>query len=338
MNEAGQGVLRLNKLVRLLIHLLLTLNLCYLPVNAAESIITTSAISNTTGHRVFINYSRNNSLHTRLKQNISENLKLKHPEIVISNLAEESKDLTPINDSDIIVSIGLTNNLDTINRYPDTTRLFISTDPEKFKLDSAPETAKNSSILYMTQSYCRQMQFIKSIDANWKVVGLLNSQTKKIDSVEIQQCAKEYDLTTYSVTTENTETLSDALKDVLTNSDVLLALPDHSIYNSNTVKNILLTSYRYRKPVIAFSRNFVNAGALAAVYSSIDQVAASAISIIERYYEQDQHFERAINHPQSFNIQLNRQVFKALAISLPDVDRLKQTLDLNDENKPGKVR
>jgi putative ABC transport system substrate-binding protein len=84
-------------------------------------------------------------------------------------------------------------------------------------------------------------------------------------------------------TTDKDDNITDKIKHALHHSDVLLALPDSNIYNSKTVKNILLTSYRYRKPVIGFSKNFVDAGALAAIYSDTEMIAMTASKLIEQY-------------------------------------------------------
>ena len=190
----------------------------------------------------------------------------------------------------------------------------------------------------MTQSYCRQLQFIKLINSDWKIISLFNSQKKPVDTKVIKQCAKKHSLKIYTVNTSTEDNMTANIKTALNNSDVLLALPDKSIYNSNTVKNILLTSYRYKKPVIAFSRNFVNAGALASIHSSVEQVAQSASILIEQYYNLDQRFEKTVNHPQLFDISINKQVFRALDLTPPDINKIKNILVQKKTNKADESR
>jgi len=173
----------------------------------------------------------------------------------------------------------------------------------------------------MTQSYCRQIKFIRLLNYHWKTISILSSRKKPVDDKPIRRCAKKYDFRIYMVTISAEDNLTGKIKDALKNSDVLLALPDRNIYNSRTVKNILLTSYRYRKPVIAFSRNFVNAGALASIHSNTKQIANSASNIIEQYFDAGAQFKTAINHPESFDLSINRQVFRALDIPPPDIKR-----------------
>ena len=67
-----------------------------------------------------------------------------------------------------------------------------------------------------------------------------------------------------------------ALQQTLEPSDALLALPDPLVFSRNTAQTVLLTSYRHQTPVIGYSRAYVTAGALAAVFSTPEQIAQQA--------------------------------------------------------------
>jgi ABC-type uncharacterized transport system substrate-binding protein len=131
---------------------------------------------------------------------------------------------------------------------------------------------------------------------------------------------------THEVWASDNAHLSHDIKNALYYSDLLLALPDRTIYNSRTVKNILLTSYRIRKPVIAFSKNFVNAGAIAAIHSDTQQISQSASALVRQYFTNKHVFNKKINYPEDFDISFNRQVFKALGLDIPDLKSIKNEL------------
>ncbi len=338
MNKTEQGVLHQSKLIHLLIHILLFLTFCLILPASAETLVadTQPHEKNTQKHHVFVIYSPDNTLHANIIQKLSENLKRKRPDIIISEVTPEEKIKTINNNTDLIIGIGNAGMQSADKHYPKTKKLFIATDPNKYRLDTKKN--KNDAILYMAQPYCRQIPFIKLLNRQWKTIGLLNSREKPIDTNTIQQCAKKYDLETYIENTTSNDGLKDNIKDVLNHSDILLALPDKNIYNSKTVKNILLTSYRHRKPVIAFSKNFADAGALASIYSSTEQIAQSASNLIGQYFESGQRFKKSVNYPQAFDISINRQVFRALDLSIPDLDELKQTLKYLETEKAGKLQ
>jgi ABC-type uncharacterized transport system substrate-binding protein len=111
--------------------------------------------------------------------------------------------------------------------------------------------------------------------------------------------------------------LFDDLEDILSRSEVLLAVPDSEIYNSNSIRNILLTSYGRSIPLVGFSQAYVNAGALCAIFSTAEQLAEQASDIaisFERLRRlPDPQF------PEQFSIAVNREVARTLGSTIkPD--------------------
>jgi putative ABC transport system substrate-binding protein len=329
MNIIEQGVLLKSKLAYLFIHILLLSTSCLIqPVSAEEMpAITSPHDKNTKQHHVFIVNTPGNTLHEAIIQQLSDNLDLARADIVTSKVTPEEKIKTVDHKTDLILGIGYAGMNSANQHYPKAKKLFISTDPNSYRLDA--DTNKNDAILYMTQPYCRQLQFIKSLNTQWKIISILHSRKKPIDSKAIRDCANNFKIKVYIVSTTAEENLTDKIKHALNHSDVLLALPDSSIYNSKTVKNILLTSYRQRKPIIAFSNNFVNAGALASIHSSTEQIAGSASKLIEKFFDSDMRFEKSTNYPDEFDISINRQVFWALDLIIPDINKIKPSLQNN---------
>lgn len=334
MSISEQGVLFLNKLINLFTRILLiTVSLSPLITTETLAADTYSSEEEKSSHHVYIISSTNSSHHTDIIQKIANNLKLKDDNISVSNITPEEK-IEDINSkTDIIIGIGKNGMISAEKNYPKINKLFIATDPHKYRLDKNKN--KHDSILYMIQPYCRQMGLIKYFNPNWKTISILNNQTKPVDTIFIQRCANKLDIKTYIVSTSVEDNLTNKLKHALTHSDVLLATPDSSIYNRKNIKNILLTSYRYRKPVIGFSKNFADAGAIASISSNTEQIAQSALKLIEQYFESDNQFTNQINYPVEFDININRQVCRALNIPVPDINILKGAIEQIETNKIG---
>lgn len=192
----------------------------------------------------------------------------------------------------------------------------------------------NELKIYMTQPLCRQFALIKSLNPDWKTVGLLMSEQNEIKASTLSTCSKQYNLETRTVTVNAESDLITALNTALSNSDVLLSLPDPAIYNSRTIKSILLTSYRHRVPIIGFSESFADAGAIAAVHTSAKQLGTQVADIIKDYFRHDKSFSSAEYYPSVFSVTTNRQVAHSLGFNLQSSKKIEaqlRSLELGNE-------
>lgn len=117
-----------------------------------------------------------------------------------------------------------------------------------------------------------------------------------------------------------------ALERLLPRVDGLLALPDSVVYTRETVRPVLLTTYRYRKPLIGFSQGYVTAGALAAVFSTPAQVALQAAELL-RAQPVGRVVLPAPRYPRNPSVAINRQVARSLALDVPDEAALVQAME-----------
>jgi ABC-type uncharacterized transport system substrate-binding protein len=108
--------------------------------------------------------------------------------------------------------------------------------------------------------------------------------------------------------------LINALHAALQDADVLLAVADGSVYNSNTVSNILLTSYRAKTPVVAFSPAYVKAGALLSVHTTPAQAGAQLATMAAHYLQTSGLW--ASQYPVDFIVTTNDYVARSLGLSL----------------------
>lgn len=105
----------------------------------------------------------------------------------------------------------------------------------------------------------------------------------------------------------------------MTRSEVLLAMPDSAVYNTENVRNILLSTYRRKQGVIGFSADMVKVGALASTYSEISdintqvaEVAAAFVATGELAPPQFPHY---------FRTMINEGVASSLELRVSDAAR-----------------
>ncbi len=183
------------------------------------------------------------------------------------------------------------------------------------------------------QPDCRHIQLIKSINPEWSTVGVLSSLGSLDIAAALTKCAirQNINLRVYAITdkTDLLVTLEAAIED----NKALLAISDSLIYNSNTVKNILLTAYRHRKPVIGYSDSFVQAGAIAAIYTSPESVGDKAAKIISGFFSNNWQFNKNIYVTGDFSVSTNTQVASSLEITIPDEESIRNSI-MRMEKRP----
>lgn len=111
------------------------------------------------------------------------------------------------------------------------------------------------------------------------------------------------------------------LEQLLKASDALLIIPDPIIASQSAARTILLTSYRYRRPILAYSHAYVEAGALAAVFSSPDDAAGDLADWLRTLSGAVVRLP-TVKSPDRFSIGVNRQVARSLGLDVPSDEAL----------------
>ncbi len=272
----------------------------------------------TAAQQAVIISSANNNYHKLLIKNILPYLEASDINTDIFN-TEQQIDIGA-NDN-LIISIGheATTFIDNKKTSNPILRVYTDTSP------NIDPDKKSKPHLSMTQVTCKQFALARLLDTNWKTVSVILSSPNEFLTKRLESCAAENKLILKTIILNRFINIIDALNTSLLNSDVLLALPDPSIYNAKTIKSILLTSYRHRVPIIGFSKNFVRAGALAAINSSEKQLGKQIAELIQQHYNNQNIIDHHL-YPKYFDVITNKNVAKSLGITLPDSKLLTEKL------------
>jgi putative ABC transport system substrate-binding protein len=106
------------------------------------------------------------------------------------------------------------------------------------------------------------------------------------------------------------------LDPIIKQSDIFIPVADSHLINVTTAKWILQLSYRYRVPVIGYSSNFVDAGALASVYSSAEGVAKQTLDLLDTVFNKD--YIHTVHPPKYCTVKFNTNVAWYLNLTIPD--------------------
>ncbi len=171
-----------------------------------------------------------------------------------------------------------------------------------------------TSAIFLEQPLERQLGFIAFILPERKRIGVLLGEYSTHYREELQDQANRMGLELFIREVDSAEHIGKLLYELRHKVDLLLSLPDPTIYNRNTLSNILLTTYRHQIPVIGFSKGLVKSGALAALYSTAEKIGVQAVAVAYSLLQGEADFWWA---PTDYSVSVNRKVARSLRLNLP---------------------
>jgi ABC-type uncharacterized transport system substrate-binding protein len=185
---------------------------------------------------------------------------------------------------------------------------------------------RNVSAIYLDQPFERQAQLIRLAFPEVRRVGVLLSAEQSGLGDELDDALRAQHLTLVHGTLTADERLITPLENVLSESELLLAIPDPLVFNRNTAQSLFLTSYRYRDPVLGYSRSLTRAGALLSLHASPAQIGRQAAEWVSNAMQGATVRLPAAAYPAYFSISINEQVARSLGFTLPPEAELEKRL------------
>lgn len=196
---------------------------------------------------------------------------------------------------------------------------------DKLARSAGQHTVPHSAI-FLDQPMERQVAFLLAALPSTRHVGVLYS-TPPQELPNLRHLLAERNVRLHDQIVGDAQSLSDALESILSESEVLFVLADAGVYSAGTIRNILLTSYRKQIPLVGISEAYVKAGALCAVYSTSEQIAAQTAEVVRQFAETGKL--PSSQRPKYFEVSVNTQVARSLDIPIKDADRLRDEIRRN---------
>lgn len=191
---------------------------------------------------------------------------------------------------------------------------------------------RSVSALYLDQPYARQASLIHGAFPEAKRVGVLVSAAQAQVHEEIGAALRSRGLTLVSEVLDPRQKLIEPLERLFSQSDLMLGVPDAEVFNRTTVQSVLLTSYRYRDPVVGYSRSLTRAGALVSLYSTPTQIGRQAGELVLKQFESAHSHLPSPAYPRYFSVSVNQQVVRSLGFRMLSEAELERRLTGNDDD------
>lgn len=193
---------------------------------------------------------------------------------------------------------------------------------------------QRSTAIFLDQPVQRQVALLGAALPDRATLALLVGPGSEGLSRRVASAAREQRLQVSIERVATDDEIYPALERLLVEPTVLLALPDATVFNSYTIQNVLLTSYRRRTPLIGFSPAYVRAGALLALYSTPAQIARQAADAVR-----DVLAGSGLPPPQGpreFEVATSPNVARSLGIELESGERIAARMRLRENQREAK--
>jgi hypothetical protein len=182
-------------------------------------------------------------------------------------------------------------------------------------VNKAPIRPGLISALFADPSPVQQFQLISLIYSKPIKVGIiLSSDNDQIENVLRRSVTSRQAEVTYERMSpgEDITRVLTRLADV----QAILAMPDSAVYNAETIRTVLVSTYRRNQALIGFSAAVVKAGALATTYTSVEDAIAQLDEMLTVYETSGRLPE--LQFPKYFDVAVNVDVARSLNIVLSD--------------------
>ena len=124
-----------------------------------------------------------------------------------------------------------------------------------------------------------------------------------------------------AVAVPETGALQGALERLTGSVDALWSVPDRTVFGQGGVQQVLLHTLEHEIPFMGLSEQYVRAGALLALSTSLAENGRQAALRIERILASEEPSQIPVARPESLELVFNEYVAKRLGVALPNSAR-----------------
>lgn len=173
------------------------------------------------------------------------------------------------------------------------------------------------SAIYLDQPVARQLALARALLPEARRVGLLAGEEVQREATGIRRSARSVGLAVELQAAAGGRDSARGIARLLRDTDLILAVHEPEVLTPAAAKWLLHLAHRQQRPVLGFSRAYVEAGALAAVFSTPEQIGRQAAETILAWARGGGTGLVPSAYPREFAIEVNRTVADALGLAPP---------------------
>jgi len=170
--------------------------------------------------------------------------------------------------------------------------------------------------IVLDQPLRRQLAVARVLLPRAKTAGMLRGSESRGDGTAVTQEDGAFGLALNITRIDQDDHPAGAIQRVLDGNDVVIATFDPQAYTPATAKWLLYLAFQEQRPIVGFSYALLKAGAVAAVFSTPEQIAQHAADLVGAWLRTGR-LPSGAAHPRYYHIGLNAPVAKRLGIATP---------------------
>lgn len=206
--------------------------------------------------------------------------------------------------------------------------IFIPQSTFQSLVENRPTCPANPTVsaVYLDQPLSRSIDLALQLNPSAQSLGVVLGPASENQLLTVSQLAQQRGLSLQYAVISNQDNPIAVLRPLVEKSDLILPLPDQGPINRAVAKWILSLSFQNKTPVIGFSRAYTEAGAIASVFSSPENIGEHAASLISDWRKFGDATIWMSQFPQDFTLKINDIVSKSLGIALEPAETLKHKI------------
>jgi len=175
----------------------------------------------------------------------------------------------------------------------------------------------------LEQPVYRLVSLVKKLQGNIKSIGVVLGPNSNIKFPSLRrQIQRQLGSVLNVANIHRNDNPVKKLRQIFKRSQLVLVIPDKARFNRSLAHWVVTLSYKYKVPVISYSKKYTQAGALISLYSEPEQIGRQTAEMIIAYLHAPKAKPLKLNVPRYFQIAINHSVSQAFGLKLPKEDML----------------
>lgn len=178
--------------------------------------------------------------------------------------------------------------------------------------------------VFMDQPISRQIALARLIVPSAQAIGTVFGRVSVAQRQSVEKYAEEAGLQVYQSFLDDDQNPVQVLTPIIQRSDVFLAIADSANFNRSVSRWALYISLRNKIPLIGFSSNYAEAGAVVSIFSTPAQIGEQTYQTVKQYLTTAQLTPPS--YPNDFTVIVNASTARTLKLNLPSATSLEDQL------------